>query len=442
MNEHFEYASSSHSHPAETELHHDSFLQIRARSSDEGPLESHFDMNNDTHEQLDPVVQIEPYPFSSEEPQVHGRNASYESLTSLNAKHLPHYIESSAGEPSQSGLKRNDSLFSATSISDLNHSRFHQNELESPLEASGPAQMEAPTADAQKNVRFDTPSTSRSSSQTKHSVPSVPALPDSGPESAQPSKKQTSPPEKSSGGKRRGKWEFLSVYRYLPPGGRIKLLFPALLVSILRGLATPVMTKLLGKVANDMSKFNGRASDAALNAVQPPLSPAQRAAIRHAAGAELNDSTRVVCIIFAAIALAVIILGVVGTVLWLKSGEHVGQSLRLLSFDALTRKPMSWYDGETTCLLNEKENGGKKSKEEKSSSDSSKNMGPAGAGGMMTRFVRYVFPGPQTCDHEHWWLTNWILITGTRTKYDWLRVRRWGKPSKRAPPSSPAWQLR
>lgn len=375
MEENFGYTQQGRRTPAFGTHLTASFLNVRAASPDPSrahPLESSFSLSSDVADQ--PVIHFNPYPFADGD-GAQERGSSDSLSSSFHDSKDPFRFPFEEGPKDSKGHNRtrNESLSSVVSVSDLDQTRYNRRRRHPTHKSYG--SLSSTTIHKSQDL-------SPTLSQKLNDSSSGPASSEG--QQSLPSSEKNSELNQLPGEKKPRKTYFWSAYGRLTLGQRLKFLYPAIIVSLVRGLATPVMTKLLGQVSDSMSKFNATASKQALDSHQPPLSAAERAAIRDQAGAELNGSVRIVCGIFAGIALAVIILGVSGTTLWLKAGEDVGQSLRLSSFDALTRKPMSWYDGESSESSTVQQESKSKKKEE----EGNQSMGPSGAGGMMTRFNR------------------------------------------------------
>lgn len=358
-------------------------------------LVSSLSLESTGSDDLNPVVQYNPYPFVGDETREESARGSSESVPfPVRDKDLSRFPPDCWAKQNGSvnvvceNKSPSDSVFSAVSTSDGNERHVVPRRCGSWSYPWRDASLSEQRGRTSEGILLSSPTPKQESYRSPiadTSFPPATGRDDSTVPHERSPKDEKSPSRREPNGRKECKTHFMSSYRYIPLKPRVRILLPAILVSVVRGLATPVMTKLLGEVSNAMSQFNGRAGRDALDALDPPPTIETRKAIRDAAGAQLNARVRVVCAIFTGVAVAVIVLGIVGTTLWLHAGEHVGRSLRLLSFDALARKPLSWYDEQTSGLSAKEDESKEEDKKQRSRA-----AGPSGAGGMMTRFVRYV----------------------------------------------------
>lgn len=119
----------------------------------------------------------------------------------------------------------------------------------------------------------------------------------------------------------------LALFGTLSRKEQLLQLLPAVLLSMVRGAATPLMTKIVGATFSALTDFSATA---------PPVTNADR----H----RLMERIKVVSLEFVGLGLATIFIGSVMMTLWVYIGETVAMRLRERLFYAVRGKPMEWFD--------------------------------------------------------------------------------------------------
>ena len=119
----------------------------------------------------------------------------------------------------------------------------------------------------------------------------------------------------------------LALFGTLSRKEQVLQLLPAVLLSMARGAATPIMTKMVGATFAALTDFS---------TTPPPVTNADR----H----RLMERIKVVSLEFVGLGLATIVIGSAMMTLWVYIGETVAMRLRERLFYAIRGKPMEWFD--------------------------------------------------------------------------------------------------
>ena len=148
------------------------------------------------------------------------------------------------------------------------------------------------------------------------------------------------------------------LFSQLSPHHRLFILIPAILSSILSGGIAPFMTLVVGQAFNAFSQFPLTQN--------PPQSA--KAALLHKVG---NAALQLM-----ALAVGSFVLGSVTSSLWIWTGERNVMALRKRVYKAVTQKDMVWFDTKMGA--------------ESTVQSADGEQGPLGAGGLMSKFTRFV----------------------------------------------------
>jgi len=145
------------------------------------------------------------------------------------------------------------------------------------------------------------------------------------------------------------------------------LLIPAILSSLVTGGIAPFMTIVVGQIFGFFSEFSTSISTS---------SSAPSAETR----SELLRNVGVGCLELVGLAVGSLALGSLTSALWIWVGEVNTREVRRVVYEAVGKKDMGWFDlrmsGDSAEGVTEQEEGN----------------GAVGAGGLMAKFSRFVFP--------------------------------------------------
>jgi ATP-binding cassette subfamily B (MDR/TAP) protein 1 len=148
------------------------------------------------------------------------------------------------------------------------------------------------------------------------------------------------------------------LFSQLSSRHRLFILLPAILSSLLSGAIAPFMTLVVGQAFNAFAQF--------------PLTPNPPQSAKNI----LLHKVGIAALELLALAIGSFVLGSVTSSLWIWTGERNVMALRKRVYSAVTRKDMIWFDTKMGAEATVQSADGE--------------QGPLGAGGLMSKFTRFV----------------------------------------------------